>query len=386
MKFKRVVYFYIIFFFGASLAFGFGYLVRAIQEMAEEPELPILEQAYDILKNHAYADLPDPPELEYGMIHGMAQAYGDPYTRFEEPAQHELSTDQLEGEYGGIGSTLEHDPEGFIILHPFPEGPAAKAGVLDGDRLIKVDNTNIVNYMPMNEVVAALRGPEGEKVTIEILRLPENTIYPFSIKRENLPLPSVTWHLNSVESWIGIIQVNLIAASTVDEIQNAVHDLRSHGATHFVLDLRGNSGGLLTQGIDITRLFLQKGTIIQEHYRNQDTKTYTVNKPGRFAEIPLVVLVNKDTASAAEIIAGALKVQNRAHIIGTQTFGKDSIQLVFSLQDGSSIHVTAAKWWVPGLEFPIGDGGLEPDILVSTEDVPGDAYIQAAIQDFHTQP
>jgi carboxyl-terminal processing protease len=386
MKYKRVLFFYIIFFIGAALAFGFGYMVRVIQDMSKPSDLPILEQAYDILKNHAYAELPEDPVIEYGMVRGMVDAFADPYTRFVEPVQHELDTNQLEGSYGGIGSGLGNDPDGYVILHPFPDGPATEAGILDGDRLIKVDDWDIQPNTPLDEVVAAIRGPEGERVTIEVARPPEYSILSFTIKREDIPLPTVTWHVDSGEPRLGLIQVNIIANSTAEEIQDAVSDMSSRGATHFAIDLRGNRGGLLTAGVDISKLFLEGGTIIHEHYRNQEIESYEVKKPGPLSQIPLVVLVNSDTASAAEIVAGALKMQGRAIIIGTNTFGKDTIQLVFSLEDGSSLHVTAAKWWVPGLESPIGEGGLHPDILVPTEEIEGDPFIQAAIQSFFSQP
>jgi carboxyl-terminal processing protease len=388
MKYKRVLFFYIIFFVGAALAFGFGYLIRAIQDTAKPlaSELPILVEAYDILKNHAYDDLPADPALEYGMIRGMVEAYGDPYTRFLEPVEHELETNQLEGRYGGIGSGLAYDPDGYVILHPFPEGPATEAGILDGDRLVSVDTWEVLPNIPIDEVVAAIRGPEGESVTIEVARPPDYKLLTFKIKRQDIPLPSVTWNIDPGEPRLGVIQVNIIAASSPDEIQNAVADLEKRGATHFVLDLRGNRGGVLSSGVDIARLFLVKGAIIQQHYRNQEVETYEVDKPGPLAELPLVVLVNHDTASAAEIVAGALKIQDRAKIIGTPTFGKDSIQLVFSLEDGSSLHVTAAKWWLPGLETPVGEGGIQPDILVSTEESSGDPFIQAAIQAFFNRP
>ena len=140
---------------------------------------------------------------------------------------------------------------------------------------------------------------------------------------------------------------------------------------------------MLNEGVEIARLFLKEGVVIQHQYKDRDVETYEVKKPGPLADIPLVILVDGYTASAAEIISGALQVQDRAPLIGTHTFGKDSIQLVFELQDKSSLHVTSAKWWVPGLEPPIGDGGLLPNIAVSTEN-PGesDPFMDAAIQYF----
>jgi carboxyl-terminal processing protease len=179
------------------------------------------------------------------------------------------------------------------------------------------------------------------------------------------------------------MRVNVIAASTPKEIKDAVADLQSRGATHFVLDLRGNGGGLLVEGVDIARLFLSEGVVIQQQYKGKDVQTYEVEKAGSLKDIPLAVFVDGNTASAAEIISGALQNQQRAPLIGTPTYGKDSVQLVFELQDQSSLHVTSAKWWIPGLEPPVGEGGLQPNIAVSTENSETDnPFVDAAIQYF----
>ncbi len=386
MKYKRILFFYLIFFTGAALSFGFGYLIREIQGLSETARFPVLEQAYDILSTHAYEDPPEPPALEYGMIRGMLEAYGDPYTRFEEPVQHELTTNSLEGKYGGIGARLSRNPAGQVVLHPFPEGPAAEAGIIDGDILVRVDDLKITPELPLEHVVAAIRGPEGQRVTIEVARPPGESLLAFTIKRKDIPIPSVTWHLAPSNPQVGVFQVNLIAASTPDEIQKAVSDLQQRGATRFIMDLRGNRGGLLEAGVDIARLFLSKGVIFEEQYRGEEVKTYRVRRAGPLADITLAVLINGDTASAAELIAGALQSHNRATLIGTPTFGKDTIQLIFSLQDDSSLHVTAGKWWVPGLEPPIGEGGLQPDIPVTAEGTAGDPYLEAAVNHLLSLP
>jgi carboxyl-terminal processing protease len=380
MQYKRVFYFYLIFIFGVAVAFGCGYFLHMIQDQkAATPQFPLLAQAYEILENHAYDDLPMEPELEYGMIHGMVGAYDDPYTRFVEPVQHELASDNLAGKFGGIGANLEQDPDGFVILHPFSDSPASIAGIKDGDRLVRVDDLVITPDIPMDEIVASMRGPEGESVDIEIIRPPDFTSKIFTINRVDFPIPSVTWHLAPAENRLGIIQVNLIAASTPDEIKTAIPELQDRGATHFVLDLRDNRGGLLTTGVDIARLFLTPGIVIEEQYRGQEINPYQVKKVGDFADLPIVVLINENTASAAEIIAGAIQARDRAPLIGTPSFGKDSIQLVFDLADESSLHVTAAKWWVPGLSTPIGEGGLQPNIGLNIDGVEGDPAISTAI-------
>ncbi|HNT22868.1 MAG TPA: S41 family peptidase [Anaerolineales bacterium] len=345
-------------------------------------DFPILTEAYDLILNQGLPTPPAAPALEYGMIRGMIQAYGDPYTSFVEPAQHELNSQNLEGSYGGIGATIEKDPEGYFLLFPFPDGPARLAGIQDGDRLLQVDDLVLTPDTAQDILLAAIRGPIGEEVTITISRTPGYQAVPFKIKRAEIALPSVTWRLAPDEPRLGLIKVNIIAASTAEEIQKAVADLQERGATHFALDLRDNYGGLLDAGVEIARLFLAEGIVIQQQYRGKDVETIKVEDPGVFFSLPLVVLVNQNTASAAEIIAGALQGQQRAPLIGVPTYGKDAIQLVFLLQDESSLHVTAARWWAPGLEQPVGDAGLQPDILLAADSPGSDPAVQAAIQHF----
>jgi carboxyl-terminal processing protease len=342
-----------------------------------------LSEAYQIIFDHGYQEPPEAPDMEYGAIHGMIGAYGDPYTHFTEPVQAELRDDTLSGSYGGIGATMSRDENGFVVLHPFPESPAKQAGIQDGDRLLQVDDLRITPDLPMDDIIAAVRGPEGKTVTLQVARPPEDTPFTFEVERENIPLPSVTWNLDTTEPRLGIIRVNVIAASTPTEIQEAVTDLQNRGATAFALDLRGNGGGLLSEGVDIARLFLTEGIIIEQHFKGEDVKTHRVEKPGDLNQVPLTIFVDGNTASAAEIIAGSLHNHQRALVIGTPTFGKNTIQLLFDLKDKSSLSVTSAIWWVPDLEPPIGEGGLLPDILISDENAGNtDAYLETARQHF----
>jgi len=382
MNFKKTFLIYIITLFALVVAFGAGFWAHA-KLYPTTAHFPVLSEAYGLILDHGYDNPPLPPEMEYGAIHGMVGAYGDPHTRFVEPVQAEIKNDTLTGSYGGIGAQMGRDAEGFVVLHPYPESPASEAGIEDGDRLIKVDNMEVTPETSMDEVVVAVRGPEGENVNLVITRPPEYTEFEFSVKRAEIPLPSVSYHLDAAESRLGVVRVNVIASSTPTEIEEAVAKLKSHGATHFTLDLRSNGGGFLIEGVDIARLFLSEGVVIQQQYKGEDIKTYEVEKPGLLKDIPLTILVDNYTASAAEIISGALQNHGRAPLIGIPTFGKDSVQLVFDLQDDSSLSVTSGKWWIPGLEPPVGEGGLQPDITVSTENSGAvDPFMEAAIQYF----
>jgi carboxyl-terminal processing protease len=365
-----------------STGFAAGYLTHQQFFFAGKADsvFPLVLQAHAILKNHAYADLPGESQIQYGMIRGMLQAYGDPFTSFLEPVQSTLESHSLQGHFGGIGVRLGMDEEGYVLLFPFPDGPAIEAGLLEGDRLVAVGETLFTPPVVIETVQAAIRGPVGRLVTLQVARPPEFDPIEITMVRREIPLPSVTWHLEPSDPSTGIIEVNLIAASTPDEVLRAGQDLRSRGAQRLVMDLRENGGGLLTAGIDTARLFLESGEIMHQQYRGQEVEIYRVQKPGPLVEIPLAILINQNTASAAEIIAGSLQAQGRATLVGFPTYGKDSIQLIFPLQDGSSLHVTAAKWWIPGLEHPEDNFSLQPDVLLTPETPHSEDYIQAALQ------
>jgi carboxyl-terminal processing protease len=365
-----------------STGFAGGYLThrRLFFTGNVDGDFPLILQAHTILKNHAYDDLPQDPQLQYGMIRGMLQAYGDPFTSFLEPVQSTLETHSLQGHFGGIGVRLGLDEEGYVLLFPFPDGPASEAGVQEGDRLVAVGEITFTPPVAFETVQAAIRGPVGRPVTLSLARPPELELIEITMVRREIPLPSVTWHLEPTDPSTGIIEINLIAASTPDEVHKAAQDLQSRGAQRLVMDLRDNGGGLLSAGIDTARLFLESGEIMHQQYRGQEVEIYRVQKPGPLLDIPLAILINQNTASAAEIIAGALQARGRATLVGFPSYGKDSIQLIFPLQDGSSLHVTTAKWWIPGLEHPDGNFSLQPDLLLAPETPHTEDYIQAALQ------
>jgi len=365
--FKQAYLFTLALVLFTALGFAGGVLLSPRLQVAGG-EWPILHQAYQILVDNGFKPAPQSPGLEYGMIRGMVQAYDDPYTQFVEPIQHELESNSLQGSFGGIGVRIGRDSNNNVILYPLPDGPAQKAGLLEGDRLLMIEKLEIASETTDEQVQAALRGPVGERVNISIARAPDYQPVKLSIKRAEIPLPSVTWHLDPDSPTLGMIEINVVAASTPDEIQKAVEDLKARGAEVYILDLRDNYGGLLTAGIDTARLFLKDGVIIEQQYKGRDVESYEVEKPGPLAEIPLAILVNKNTASAAEIIAGALKVHGRAKLVGESTYGKDTIQLVFDLKDGSSLHVTSAHLWIPGLVPMLQGTGVQPDVTVANTD------------------
>jgi carboxyl-terminal processing protease len=353
------------------LAMAIGYFGHRYILQAQE-DLGILKQARSIVKENAIFELPSDEKLQHGMVRGMLESLNDPYTFFVEPAAHEIQTDELAGSFGGIGVRLERDTELNWRLYPFPGSPALQAGVQDGDILIEVDNLAITTNTDDITVLAALRGPIGEQVQISVRR--GSLTLNFSIERQDFPLPTVSWNLLPEAADIGLVKVNRIAETTADEMSEAIKDLQDRGAKYLILDLRDNGGGLVEAGVKIVKLFLTDGEVLHQQFKDQKVEIFEVSEEGEFSNIPMVLLVNGNTASSAEIVAGALKKHERAPAIGTPTYGKTSIQYIFDLQDGSSIHITSGRWWIPGVNFP-----LVPDHLVP-DDPDGVAALQKAIE------
>ncbi|MEA3326404.1 MAG: S41 family peptidase [Chloroflexota bacterium] len=340
--------------------------------MHSKGEFKLLQQANDILQNNTILELPSECVREYGMIRGLLGTLNDPYTIFVEPAANEIQSNELSGSFGGVGVRLEQDTQMSWRLYPLPESPAIEAGIKDGDLLVSVEDLSVTPDIDEVSLIAALRGPVGEKVKVSIQR--DGEMFDFMIKRRSFSLPSVSYNLMPEETRIGMVIVNRISDTSADEVQNGIQALLEQGAHAFILDLRNNGGGLVDASIEITHLFLEDGEIMQRQFKDQEVEIFKIEKSGPFTQFPLVVLVNGNTASAAEIIAGAINKANRATLIGNPTFGKTTIQYIFDLDDSSSVHITSGHWWIAGQEFP-----LVPEVILA-EDAANAAYLQAAIE------
>lgn len=360
-------------------AFLSGFLVHATF-FTNHRELPILFQAFSILIDHAYFPLPDTRTLEYGMIRGMLQEYGDPYASFLEPTKNELETDRFEGSFGGIGADILQDSDGNFILKPYPGSPAARAGIQNGDRLIEIDDTVLTKESALETIQASIRGEAGTRVWITIARAPDYNPQRLSIIREEFNIPSIAAWIVPGHPAIGYLKLNVIASSTPQEIEEAFKDLSARGADRFILDIRDNGGGFLTAGIEVARLFLADGEIIRQQSRADEIEIFRVTKPGPLADKRLVVLINHNTASAAEIVAGALQMQGRAVLIGEPSYGKNAIQLAFPLDDGASLHLTSARWWLTDANGNPQKEGLQPDINLPSESYTPEQVLNQAIE------
>jgi carboxyl-terminal processing protease len=346
---------------------GLGGWALARKAQPESP-YPLVDEALALIEEHYLGEVPDPLSRQRGMIHGLVERLADPFSSYVEPAEEELQQDQLAGEYGGVGAFLQRDEEGRVFLVPFEEGPAAQARVQEGDILLTVDGVAIEPQMSLDQVAAMVRGPVGTEVTLTLLRGQERL--EITVIRQSIELPSVTWFAFPEDPEIGVLVVSRFSQRTPAEIGSAVQELVAQGTQALILDLRGNTGGLLDAAVRTADLFLTGGIIVIEQERDGRQSPHRAEQDDLLTEgaLPLAVLVDGGTASAAEVVAAALKENGRARLFGTRTYGKGSVQIILPLSDGSSLHLTTARWLTPsGAQM---DGrGIEPDQVPGDEDM-----------------
>ena len=333
-------------------------------EGGSEPQA-LLNEAWTKTEQQFYGVMPTTQQRAYGTLHGLLESFKDPYTVFVEPPQTELQSQQLSGKFGGIGASVRREADGRIVLSPFPDRPAAQAGVQEGDVLIKVEDTVLTPEMRLDDVTSLLRGEVGTPVKIEVDRAGKTL--PFNITRAEISLPSVTWRILSQAPDVGYLKLNIFAQTSTADLVAAIDALRQQGARKLIFDLRDNGGGLLDAAINIASQFVD-GRVVSERRRGDEKRDFMAEANGAARDLPLVVLVNGSTASASEIVAGAIQDHGRGKLVGQKTFGKGSVQNVIPLSDGSSLHVTIAEWLTPNGR-QISGQGLQPDVTV---DLTGD--------------
>ncbi|MCX7669873.1 MAG: S41 family peptidase [Anaerolineae bacterium] len=325
----------------------------------------LLRQVRELLRTRFVGDIPDDRTQLYGAIRGLVGSYKDPHTTFLEPAPRRLERDEIRGHFGGIGATLSRDEAGALVVTVMRDRPAARAGVRDGDILLAVDGVTITADMPVRDVVDLIRGEEGTPVRLTLRRggVPE----PFEVvvTRERIEVPSVEWRVLNAAGHTGYVKISIFGERTDQELQTGLNELAAQGVDRLVLDLRGNGGGLVETAVDAASRFLARGVVLYEVRRGGQERFYEVKRVSSPAhDWPLAVLVDGGTASASEIVAGALQDTGRGVLIGEKTYGKGSVQEVHELADGSSLHVTVARWLTPA-RHQIDRVGLTPDVPVN---------------------
>ncbi|MBD2461356.1 S41 family peptidase [Oscillatoria sp. FACHB-1407] len=305
-------------------------------------------------------------EEAYTAIREMLERLEDPYTRFMDPEEFRSMQVETSGELTGVGIQLSQDEETkeLVVVSPIEDSPAFAAGITARDVIVKIDGQS-TDGMDVNQAVSLIRGPAGTEVTLTIKRGEEEL--EFRLQRARIELHPVRYSMqNSDIGKIGYIRLTQFSANAADEMKAAIEDLEAQGATGYVLDLRANPGGLLYSSIDIARMWLDEGTIVSTVDRQGVSDRQAANGTA-LTNKPLVVLVDVGSASASEILSGALQDNDRATLVGTQTFGKGLVQSVRGLGDGSGLAVTVAKYLTPSGR-DINHAGIAPDVVVELSD------------------
>lgn len=303
----------------------------------------------------------------YEALRDSLERLDDPYTRFMDPEQYQALTSQTSGELSGVGIRLELNEEtsALTVVEPLQNSPASAAGIRTGDRILAIDGRS-TDGMSVEDASRLIRGEAGTGITLRISRSLSDT-FDVPLTRARIELPTVRYSLRQEgDTKIGYIRLGEFSSHAADQMRRAIRDLSNQGAEGFVLDLRGNPGGLLQSSIDISRMWIEAGDIVRTVDRNGASQETSANHTA-LTELPLAVLVDGNSASSSEILTGALMDNNRATVVGSQTFGKALVQSVHSLSDGSGLAVTIAHYYTPA-GTDISHRGITPDVEIDLTD------------------
>ncbi len=320
-------------------------------------------EAWSFLNEEFYGDIPPDDERVYGAIRGMVRSFDDQHTSFIDPVRAAVMGENMQGSFSGIGATVRLDEAGrLLIVDPMPDHPAFLAGIRPNDMVLDVDGQP-VEGLSLFEAVLLIRGPTDSTVVLTILREGEPEPFDVSIVRAKIELEVVQSELLDEPGNIGYVRLTQFSNGATDKVAKAINDLLDQGAANLVFDLRSNPGGLLSESVDVSSLFIKSGPVVIEKLKDGEEKVFKVKSGRQVAVgIPMVILVNGGSASASEIVAGAVQDAGRGTIIGEQTFGKGSVQLPHYLSDGSELRVTIAEWLTPSSRQIHGEG-ITPDII-----------------------
>ncbi|MBI3305038.1 S41 family peptidase [Candidatus Parcubacteria bacterium] len=364
---------------GLVTAFGLGVFVGTNYRIANLPSLPpvgvrnaelkpaevdasILWDAWRLVEAR-YADREDidRQKLLYGAVRGLVKSLGDPYTVFFDPPEAKQFSDEVKGSFEGIGAEIGIRDGVLKVISPLEGSPAKRAGLLPGDAILKIDGAATVD-ISLDEAVRKIRGPKDTAVKLTIGREGEPEPREIAVVREQIVVPNLAWR--TVEPEIAYVQLFHFTEQAGTDFRKIANELLKADAKRIILDLRSNPGGFLEVAQSIAGWFLERGAlVVTEDFGDGKQNSYRAQGPDKLKGLPVVILVNEGSASASEILAGALRDNRGAKLIGAKTFGKGSVQQLEQLRDGSSIKITVAKWLTPKGQN-LNKSGLEPDIVI----------------------
>ena len=369
-------------------------LPNTLAPAAVPEDIAIIWEAYQIINDEYYDNASvDPDAMSEDAIRAIVETLGDPHTRYVSPEAFQLDRDDLAGAFFGIGASVSADPDGtgVIITKPHRNSPAERAGIKVGDRIVAVDGEDATEWT-VTEAVLKIRGERGKPVVLTILHAGETEPVEITIIRDRVELESVTSRMIP-DTPYGELNIEQFTDETPAEIRAHVTELLEQGASGLVVDVRNNPGGLLSSTLDAVSEFIGQGMLAYEVDRDGNRRVFHAHGQANFPNLPITLLVNNYSGSGAELFAGAMQDHGRAVLIGTQTFGKGSVNVTHRLSNGGGISVTIRRWFTPNGNV-IEGVGLTPDVIVefpenvSDRDVDfTDPQLDAAIRqlDFQTR-
>ncbi len=325
-------------------------------------------------------------DLFYGALQGLAAGVGDPYTVYFPPKAADEFNKSLDGEFSGIGAEIGVKNNELVVIAPLPGTPADKAGLLPGDKIFAIDKVVSIG-MDANVAVQKIRGLAGTPVVLTVMRNSFLKTKDYSIMREKINIPSVTFSIkNKNVAYLRVMQFNQNTAAQFDKY---VKEIQNKKINKVIVDLRNNPGGYLDTAVDLASRWVTSGKIVSEKFSNGDVNEHFTSGDHPLQNLKTVVLVNSGSASASEILAGALQDHNKATIVGEKTFGKGSVQDYENLSDGSSLKITVALWYTPN-DKNINEQGIQPDVQVkedwTKEKIGEDVMIKKALEILNLKP
>lgn len=352
--------------FGTAWSMGNGWIgdqLIAKQLGAGKPEnvnFDLFWRTWNYVHND-YVGTIDDQQLVYGAVRGMVAGLDDPYSVFFDPAEAKRFTEDVEGKFYGIGIEIGIRNKSLTVIAPVDDTPAQKAGLRNGDVIVKIDDKETAE-MTLPDAVSAIRGERGTTVKLTILPKDSSELKELLITRDLIHITSVKHEIKN--SSIGYVRITQFSDDTTTLAEQALRDLKDKKVSGIVLDLRNNPGGYLQGAQEVASMFVSEGVVVSESGKNEKKRDlYTVGT-AIMPSSPLIVLVNEGSASASEIVAGAIQDRARGRIVGEKTFGKGSVQNIKELPGGSSLKITIAEWFTPNGR-QINKHGIEPDVVVA---------------------
>ena len=336
--------------------------LTAPDEVPEEL-LIIWEVWAHLTRDHVDRSEFSPQDFVEASINGMLSELDDPHTAYVSAARHEINSEDLQGKFEGIGAHVQSTRDGkIVIVSPIVGGPAEAAGIRAGDTILSVDG-NSLSEKSLLDAITLIRGPRGTSVLLEILHLGDIDSVEIVITRDVIPLESVLVRSNPGDQ-IAHIRVTDFFADTAEKLFEAINQVIDSGAEGLIIDVRDNPGGLLRSSVDVVSLFVEDGLILSEIDGYGNRRDWTARDDIPAFDIPLVVIANEYSASASEILVGAVQDTNRGKVVGDTTFGKGSVSILRPLSNGAGLYITVAHWYTPSGRLIHGEG-LNPDFEVS---------------------